>query len=172
MADTTATVIDLEGYAFWKNVAARLKSENNAMLVTPDVWDEGVIRVTDDDEVARKTDPVIINETRAEVHEWFTRVGFPMPQTWAEYRAGQKYIAELTDALDTVRVGYAHIPQNGVSFIKKQSPRMYEPLVLVLSEGWESVANWHKQQHTFAQIVFEYDESKELPDPAADKFSQ
>ena len=170
MADKPSNVVNLEGEFFWKQLKNRLKRERGALDVFTYGWDASITRVTQDDEVARPTDMVIFSETEAEVREWFTRVGFPMPQTWAEYRAGQWYIHTLTYCIDIGRIGYHHIPKHGFGFIESRYNYLYEPFVLAMQDDQVGVAKRHKRHRTFAKIVREYDESKELPDAAPNKF--
>jgi hypothetical protein len=171
MANKPSNVISIENQMFWKQFKNRLKRERSVIQLEADMWDNGTTRITGDDEVLRPTDAILFGETEAEVREWFAKVGFPMPQTWAEFRAGQWYISRLAECIDTVRIGYPHIPKDGFEFVEYRYNYIYEPFVLAIQDDWEGVAAWHKKHRTFAKIVREYDESKELPDPDSAKFS-
>ncbi|MGF6725220.1 hypothetical protein P3T43_004591 [Paraburkholderia sp. GAS41] len=123
MAKKASNVINIKSDKFWKQFTNRLKRDRGVIDVLPDLWDSAVTRHISDDEQPRKSDPITIDGDGAlELGQWFSRVGFPMPQTWAEFRAGQWYIGNLLYSLNTLRIGFPHIPKLGVEFIEKQYP--------------------------------------------------
>lgn len=160
------TVIDFESKVFWKQLERRFD------LLRTDIDYSGITRHAS---AANQTasDPITLDATTAAaVHTLFSRYGFPAtPQTWAEFRAVHAYIEQIEEAVDTFRVGYAHIPQHGLNFLRKHYADVFEAVMFILEDDFSKVIALHQSRGTFDTLVADYDEMEELPDPDPDKFS-
>jgi hypothetical protein len=159
------TVIDFESKAFWKQLERRFD------LLRTDIDYAGITRHT---AAANETanDPITLEPaTATAIRTLFSRYGFPdTPQTWAEFRAVHAYIEQIEEAVDTLRVGYAHIPQHGLNFLRKHYADVYEVVMFILEDDFDKVVAFHQSHGTFERLVADYDELEELPDPDPDKF--
>jgi hypothetical protein len=158
-------VIDFKSKAFWKQLEKRFD------LLRAEIKYAGITR---QESAANQTasDPITFDaETASAVKALFSKYGFPTePRTWAEFRAPHAYIERIEEAVDTFRIGFPHIPQLGIEFLRSKYSDVVDVAMLIIEDRYEEVASFHKKRKTYEKLVRNYDELAELPDPDPDRF--
>jgi hypothetical protein len=62
-------------------------------------------------------------------------------------------------------VGFRHIPEHGIEFLKTKYSDVFDALMLVLEGDLDKLAAYHRKHKTYERLVRDYDETKELADP-------
>ncbi|KVD63265.1 hypothetical protein [Burkholderia ubonensis] len=153
---STATVINIKSKIFWKRLADSLQREYGVEVGRTTINYSGITRHRS------QHDHVTFDAaTAVRVRELFAKYGFPEPETWAEFRAAHRYIDKVEEQVDTIKIGYPHIPQVGVDFVRDTYPEVFEAAMFALIGDYKGLATWHSQQGTFERLAREYDEGKD-----------
>jgi hypothetical protein len=162
------TVLDLEGPLFWK------KFNDKFDIGRAHIRYGGITRHLSAANQAHD-DPITMDaETAASTEALFSKYGFPgAPKTWVEFRPVHEYIQRIETGVDYYRIGFPHLPELGMEFLRTKYADVFEAAVLVIGGAYQDytkVAALHRKKRTFKRLVKKYDERAALDEPVPMEF--